>query len=459
MSIKRQKLISFCDKLFLFFLFINPIFDLINGLHVYLLNSPEGGLVGDHTIFNFPALSIPLAVRMLFFAVMIVYLLMMRDKRALFAGAAIVLSFALTVGYEFLRGAEFSLKEDVLYTARFSYNLAAFLSYAHVLANSGKSTEELLQRVRQIICITLYIVSLGVLIPYVLNFGFYTYADRHGLRGCRGLFYAGNDVVAMMMLLLPLSLHAYFSGETLRSRGTRLQLSAAALCTLTLLIVGSKAAYLTAIASVAFFVLYALVRLIKDRDAKALLYLLVFICSVAVLFGLLSLLVNLRASLQIGGRHLSVRETMEETAGATAGYIETDGVETALFSGRTGMIALGWEQVSAALPLSALFGIGRGSQVHVIEMDVLEVFFYYGLVGAFAFLWIYCKHGFLFLRDLVRKPSFRALSTLCAMVICVGYLFLAGHVLFSVTAGFYFALTLLYARTLCFEGGLKQKLP
>ena len=168
----------------------------------------------------------------------------------------------------------------------------------------------------------------------------------------------------------------------------------------------------------------------------------------AVLFGVLSLLAS--------GR---VRATIQETAGSTAGYIESDGIETALFSGRTGMIADGWRQVSEAFPLSIAVGIGRGSQYHVIEMDVLEVIFYYGLIGAAAFLWVYVKHGFLFLRDLIRKPNFMALSAACALVMSLGYLFLAGHVLFSVTAGFYFALTLLYARTLCFEGGRGQKLP
>ena len=99
-------------------------------------------------------------------------------------------------------------------------------------------------------------------------------------------------------------------------------------------------------------------------------------------------------------------------------------------------------------------GIGRGSQAKIIEMDLLEVFLYYGVLGTVAMLWLYLLQGVKTIIDLFRCFSLRNLAVCVALGLCVGYLFLAGHTLFSVTAGFYFAFMIVYARLFCSKEGM-----
>ena len=93
-----------------------------------------------------------------------------------------------------------------------------------------------------------------------------------------------------------------------------------------------------------------------------------------------------------------------------------------------------------------LFGMGRGSVKEILEMDVFEVLFYYGAAGCAAFLWLYAKAAVEFFRSMVRRPDVITVALFTALAMCAGYLFIAGHILFSVTSGFYFAFVIVYSR-------------
>ena len=79
-------------------------------------------------------------------------------------------------------------------------------------------------------------------------------------------------------------------------------------------------------------------------------------------------------------------------------------------------------------------------------MDVFEIVIYYGLFGAVALLWLYLKLGVQFLVNLFRRFDLMGLCIAVALALCAGYLIIAGHVLFSVSSGFYFALMLAISR-------------
>lgn len=95
-----------------------------------------------------------------------------------------------------------------------------------------------------------------------------------------------------------------------------------------------------------------------------------------------------------------------------------------------------------------LFGITRGSQSVIIEMDVFEVLFYYGLIGAFFMLWPYLKLGFGYVARFFKNCNILSFAVLLSLGLCAVYLIMAGHILFSVTSGFYFSFMLLYGKLL-----------
>ncbi len=70
-------------------------------------------------------------------------------------------------------------------------------------------------------------------------------------------------------------------------------------------------------------------------------------------------------------------------------------------------------------------------------------------------LWLFFKEGVAFVGRFFRQFSVLGLGAFLSLGLCVGYLTIAGHVLFTVTSGFYFAVTLAYARFI--TGGDLQK--
>ena len=420
------------ERLFLAFLAVSPLLDLAYGLQAYLLNG-GAGMLGSHQIAVLPAVSIGQVVRMALLAVMAVYLVAAKDRRAILAGATVAGAFLLSVLGEVLRGDSFSLKEDMLYIARYGFNIAVFFVYAHVIAGlPGKTARKKLDA---LLCWALSVASLGILAPYLCGVGFYTYADPMGLRGCRGLFFSGNDVAALMMLLLPVILCGILELEDLRSLRGAAYLLTASCCVSAMLVLGTKTTFLSVGVTLAGTALYAAAHGVRRHSADYISRFGVFLLVFAVFFGVISLISGNRI-----GRLIYSSFTF------TGEYIEASGVETAILSGRTMKLIMAWHRFQAALPWSAVVGLGRGAQETVVEMDVAEMFLYYGVPGALLMGWTYLKNGILFLKGLTRRFTLPGWCCALALLLCCGYLFAAGHTLFSATSGFYFAFILLYAR-------------
>ena len=287
----------------------------------------------------------------------------------------------------------------------------------------------------------------AIIFPYLLGMGFYTYADPLGYRGCRGFFYSGNDVTATLMLLLPLSFDALLRRRpNLKTISGLLILFAPGCALLSMLIIGTKTAFLAAGVTAGALFVFCLIDWSRTKDFRGLLSFLLSIAVALAIFGIITLC--------SGGEVIT---SISDSYEATGEFVEMHGT-SAILSGRTGKLVDAFRNWKELLPLSALFGIGRGSQTRVIEMDLCEVFLYYGLLGTVLMLWLYLKHGLLFLRDFFTRFSCTALCCALALGLCVGYLASAGHTLFSVTSGFYFAFVLLYARLFCSERGLDTEI-
>ena len=119
-----------------------------------------------------------------------------------------------------------------------------------------------------------------------------------------------------------------------------------------------------------------------------------------------------------------------------------------LISGRWNKLAATFADFKAAGPIAWLFGVGRGSQGHIIEMDLFDVGLMYGLFGFVTMTQMYIRYGVQFLMNMVRNFNILVFGAFISLGITVGYLIVAGHILFTVTSGFFFAFVLVYARLL-----------
>jgi hypothetical protein len=138
--------------------------------------------------------------------------------------------------------------------------------------------------------------------------------------------------------------------------------------------------------------------------------------------------------------------TIINSFSVTGDIADKEGTTAAIFSGRQFKLAEHWTAYRGGGVLVWLFGMGRGSRNIILEMDVLEVLFYYGIVGVFTMLWIYAVVGFQFIVRVARRLDIMGCALIVALAVSTGYLIMAGHILFSVTSGFYYSFIIVYSR-------------
>lgn len=464
--VRTNRLTKALEKLFWLYLFINPILDIVNGF--FISSSMKIGIL-DVEFVSTLGVTPSLVIRMLFLLVFVLYIFTVRDTYSIFTAIPIGLAWVLSLlsEYRWTGGMNFFI--DAQYMARFCYNIVLLMVYSRVFARRwGYDGKDLLAQLDTVVTYTLILLSVSILIPAIFGLGYNTYADRLGYRGNRGFFYAGNDVTAIMALLLPLCIVKVLRGreESAEMSGKPaflfLPALAAALSTNAMLIIGSKTAFLAILIAYVAILLYVIVACIRNKSFAMLRDLGLILLIFAVIFLVLNLIscLQTRSRLKELGeeigpfrlidiiRYSGTFQAIQDSAAATEIIAENEGLENAMFNGRTVKLADQFAQFRSGGVLVWLFGLGRGSQEVIIEMDLFEVLCYYGVFGFAAMLWLYVKLGAAFFRGLFRKFSITAFAAFIGLGVTVGYLIIAGHVLFSVTSGFYLSFTLLYSRIL-----------
>lgn len=440
-----QKSLRSLEKFFWLYLLFNPILDIVNGLYIWMLTRGYGmealnyrELTNGGGMTTTPAL----VVRMVVLLIMVIYVLMLRDKQAILTALPMGAAWAMSVLSEFLWTGTANISLDVTFFARFAYNVAVAMVYLNVFRNSELSKDQLIEKIHAYVNGMTIVFSLGILIPYVLRIGYSTYYDRFGARGVRGFYYSGNDITGALMILLPLAI-AYFLFIPHRkfTKGRMLFYSLGpSMSIICLMLIGTKTALLAMVGEAAVMVVFALVMAVRgEREMlRRVAILAVITVIVGFVFNALSALLNGagRGLFDLLGQSLDgIRDAAEEEGGS-------------LISGRWNKLAATFAAFKAAGPIAWLFGVGRGSQGHIIEMDLFDVGLMYGLFGFVTMTQMYLRYGVQFLMNMVRSFNVLVFGAFISLGITVGYLIVAGHILFTVTSGFFFAFVLIYARLL-----------
>ncbi len=460
---KTSGFIRILEKLFWIYLFINPILDIGNGF--FINNVLKVGVLDVEFVASL-GVTPSLVVRMLFLVVFVLYILLVRDRNSILTAIPIGLAWALSLfsEYRITGGVDFFV--DAQYMARFCYNVVLLMVYTRVFYNRwGYDGKDLIASLDSVVTYTLIFLSLSILIPAILGLGYNTYADRLGYRGNRGFFYAGNDVTAVLALLTPLSASNVLRGREVsaemsgKARFPILPSLAAALSANAMLMIGSKTAFLALLFSFLAILAFLIVKRSKDHNSIMMRDFL----RIVIFFLILFLIMNCFACFQARRQLISQGEevgpfrfadlynyglirTVLESAGATGKIAEEEGLENAMLNGRQFKLAEQLKQYRSGGFFVWLFGMGRGSQDNIIEMDLFEVLAYYGIFGFAAMLWLYVKLVVEFFRRVFRRFNITAFVLIISLGLTVGYLIIAGHVMFSVTSGFYFAFVIVYSR-------------
>ena len=421
------------EQFFWVFLFINPFLDILNGVYMKVIAGI--GILDVETTLT--SVTPTLIIRMLILLLFGLYLLLIKDTRAIGTIIPIGIAWFLSLVSEYTNFGSISLFVDLQYIARFGYNIVLLMIFTHVFYHRWKRDGKavLLTDLDRLIRFTLTVLSLSILISALLDIGYNTYADQFGYRGARGFFYAGNDVTAILILLLPLSMAQLMCSNL--SDGIPSLLAKVlpfTLGTITLLVIGSKTAFLGAgITVVSMFLFAAITTFRKNPASFRTVVLITGVC--AALLALL-LLLNPALCSTIGTSFSTITQALQ--SGNLVNTLLSGRQYKMLTQLRFLIIDCNW--------LAWLFGMGRGAWDLTAEMDVFEVFLYYGFFGLFTMLRPYVLLESAFLRSLFREFDLTAFALLLSLGLATGYLFIAGHVLFSVTSGFYYSFVLIYSR-------------
>lgn len=435
-----QKITTKLERFFWMFVFINPFLDIFNGVFISTTENILNKTWEQIGLSFTPSLILRMSVLLLFGA----YLIMIWDKRAFRTIIPIGAAWLFSVIGEFIFPMRrFALFTDIQYIARFGFNIAALFVLWNLFKRSGLSQNDLIKRLNSAVMFTLTSLSGSILLAYIFGAGYTAYADRFSLRGTRGFFYSGNDVTAILMLLLPIALCIFISLEfpKEKTRASRFRYLfncfATASTITTLCLIGTKTAFMSVIVTVGAIFIFSYFQCRKKHDYTALKRIAAVLLTFIALLVMLSLVAATDVFRDIG-----------DSFSATSKINEKEGAATALLSGRQHKLARAFKDYQAGGIYKWMFGVGRGSQLAIIEMDVFEVICYYGLFGAFFMLAPYVVLGFSFVAKFFKNITLFTFATLISLILCAGYLVLAGHILFSVTSGFYFSFMLLYGKLL-----------
>lgn len=259
---------------------------------------------------------------------------------------------------------------------------------------------------------------MSLLIPKILGIGYRTYS--YGV-GYKGFYYAGNDISIVMVVV------TIWNVRELMRRPRKREVLLSGLSLISLLLLGTKTAWLMACAIVGLFILKEKKLMLKGISAVGVL---------------------------AGGTFFFILERQEihNLIGSLKSfynrYLLSGGtVLTFLLSGRDRFIKSFFEKVYGEDSIWA-FLIGKGAYFQaslvpgdqLIEMDLLDLLIRYGLVSSLLIVGIYV-HWFLKYRRGADFGQKLAWYSMC------GFSMVAGHVLFSPLANL--VLVIVYLDVMC----------
>ena len=374
---------------------ILPIVDSVNGFLVQ-----RGGF------------SVASIYKVLLCGILVLSLLRVQQVRAKTLGVLLVsvLYIAFSVGVNLFLFSAKDLQTDFVIKLLFNIiTLALLLENLNNGTLSGRSVQHMLN-------FSAWLLPVCYFVPYVLGLGNRVYG---GSMGYKAFFIAQNELSLIIIVLF------YFCLYKLTQKvrfATLVQIGLLLLCGLLL---NTKSTILACLLGTGVCFLYIMVKM--------------------------SLQIRLAGVIILIAGYLAFRDVIIEVCTAMIGRFTTlmtkhyaGSVFTAILSGRDYLLEKAWTALTEEHFLFRfLFGNGFCSNI-LVEMDILDIFFYLGFFGAvvtvFFLVMVYVKSRKNFKTD---PAPIRWLSYL----VIVFFLSITGHVLFMAMSGCYFVLYLSFLLT------------
>lgn len=355
-------------NIFYVFLLIQPILDLVTSLMVRFTNL---------------SLTIGMVVRGLFLFIMVIYLLFVnksihRKKSIIYLGILCIFSILYLITKDGIFTLGF-LKTEVIYLFKYMY----FPIIALCLINAFDELQIKKEKIFKVCIIEAIIYSILIILPEITNTAFSSYIDNN--EGTVGWFYAANEIGAIMVALFPFLYYLLFERESV----VKIALTFT-IVILTMTLLGTKTSFLGMLITEILYTLYFLFNYKKNRAYGLKWSIIIIIIS----FGLIPnihAVKNLQNAIAESS-HIKeeVKEDNEkENKKYTSSSPSVQRIIKVALSGRDKFFYNTLEIYDNANIDDKLLGIGFVNRNEInnkkieklIEIDPLDVFFHYGIIG------------------------------------------------------------------------------
>ncbi|KRD84526.1 hypothetical protein ASE51_17640 [Bacillus sp. Root147] len=284
-----------------------------------------------------------------------------------------------------------------------------------------------------ILKINLVLFPLSIIVPKMLGLGEYVYSNGSGYKA---FYNANNDLNIVLLVLLIFGIDQLF--KVITGKGKSLfYLLFVFLLLVTLLLIGSKSSIVFSIVIILFYLLKSLVKNTFVTNFK------IGVSTFVVITAVTYLLSNYYQD--------DVDLILErQTYFYESNMQDDNNIIAFLLSGRNEFLnaaVLSFEKSEFKVPRML---IGTGKYYHsvltgkefsrdslIIEMDLFDIFFSYGILGL---LIIYGYFTSIFVRYLTSTSKGKELSYILSYIVIAIFSFLGGHVFFSALSGTFLAL-------------------
>ncbi|MBD3108529.1 O-antigen ligase family protein [Bacillus sp. AGMB 02131] len=422
------------EKLFLLFIIIQPILDLITGLTLKLTDSQ---------------FSLSLIIRTLFLMIFGLYLIFFKNypyhKKQLlyFLILAIYLCINLCINY-FMKP-QFYLASEIKFILKAIYFVVTLSIYAVVFKTTHLNWKE---KSLQYIYFAMTIYSSIILIAGITGTSFPSYEWEKV--GHVGWFYSGNEIGAVLSIGFPVVLLTAIKKSRLYWLPVLIMIYA-------LFAIGTKVGYGTILLVMIIALAFTLLDLIVNRgrakkQLKTLGILTIILIGTFVYTPFSPIAQNMGIHLSILNEQNEIASEAEQDLAINQNSIESDQVQDLMLSGRDTYLDM-HKSFFAEAPLSQkLFGMGYGgnysSEPKMIEMDFHDLFYSFGIIGMIILTApiIYCIIKILYNGIKKFKQCYTYENILLASSCALGFgiAFLAGHILTAPGVSFYLAVIVAY---------------
>lgn len=433
---------------------------MIQILYIFLLFHPAMDLLTAlMTRFELGIISVGVVIRGLFLLFMLTYLFFFNNSKYKKKSIKyLMLLFIFCTVYflsktELISNTSFFISEFI-YMFKYMYFPIVFICLINFFDQYKLDRKKLIN----IFIINLILYAILIIIPFVTNTGFNSYAKNRGI-GVVGWFFSANEIGAILTIVFPL-LFLYIN------KNVKLSIIISLIIVLfSVVLIGTKVAYFGCIGAIIVTTIYYLINFKKYKKAHFILTILLLVF-MALISSKLPVMKNINKRIDWYNSSNVVETQKENTTNATTSptakeeqtqeitkevKTETKTSPKFILSSRDKLLSRVYDIYKDSSTTEKLFGIGFSNRTtinnprieKIIEMDFFDIVLRYGIVGFVIYIIPFIITAVFVVKYLISnkfKITIEQYLFGYSILIGIGSGFIAGHVFSSPPVSIYLAI-------------------